>query len=173
MENVTYRCRGGAESWDESRAREHTRTYAMAAMTGAGFRRRDACRAHGPEVSTTAGASGWSAEIKWRGGRRGRDGEWAGDGGKGIALGTTPNPQRSRTPSSLSQPPAETSSQPPQGALSYISLLYPFPNCALLLIAVPFSTPTLLLRLPSMILVFHSRKKTVFRLSVTLSRSRD
>lgn len=57
--------------------------------------------------------------------------EWAGGGGKGVAIGTTPNPQRSRTPSFLSQPPAETNSQSPQGALSYISLLYPFPNCTL------------------------------------------
>lgn len=70
-----------SESWDESRAREHTRTYAMAAVTGAGFRRRDACRARGPKVSTTVGASGWSAEIKWRGGRRERDGRTSKRGG--------------------------------------------------------------------------------------------
>lgn len=62
------------ESRNEPRAREqHTRTYAAAAaMTGAEFRRRDACRARGSEVSTTVGASGWSVEIEWRGSWRGR-----------------------------------------------------------------------------------------------------
>lgn len=100
----------------------------MAARTGAGFRRRDACRARGPKVSTTVGASGWSAEIKWRGGRRGRDGRTSerGRGGKvrGVAIGTTPNPQRSRTPSFLSQPSAETGSQPPH--TGRIIIYFPF-----------------------------------------------
>lgn len=89
----------------------------------------------------------------------------AGDGGKRVAIGTTPNPQRSRTPSFLFQPP------PPQRRAAshprahyHIFPFYILFRTALLLIAVPFLTPTLLLRLPlpSMILVFHSRKKRCF-----------
>lgn len=76
----------------------------MAAMTGAEFRRRDACRARGPNVSTTVGARGWSVETKWRGGRRGAMKERAEEVvvGLGVALGTTPNPERSLEPLSLS-----------------------------------------------------------------------
>lgn len=88
--------------------------------------------------------------------------ERAGGDEKGVAIGTTPNPQRSRTPGFLCQPLAETSSQPPQGALSYISLLYPFPNCSLTYRCPFFDSYPSASFAVAMILVFHSRKKRCF-----------
>lgn len=68
-----------SESRDELRAREHTRTYAMAAMTGAEFRRRDACQAHAapwyrpPWVRAVGRAERSTSVTRKR--RRGRENE--------------------------------------------------------------------------------------------------
>lgn len=117
------------ESRDELRAREHTRTYAMAAMTGAEFRRRDACQARGPVVSTTVGASGWSVERStWWRRERGRGRERARGGGKlgGIALGTTPNPWCDLEPLSFSLDLPRRGAAPTLRRESALSYIFPF-----------------------------------------------
>lgn len=110
----------------------------MAAMTGAEFRRRDACRARGPVVSTTGGASGSSVERSTGVGGGVTEGEkraWGGGKLGGLAGVRLPRPTlgaRSRNPYLLSlflsppRPPPQGRAAPTLTQRERIIIYFPF-----------------------------------------------